>query len=557
MQTIVNNNTIHNQQAKLAFDYNELVKELSSHKMTSVGCYEIGETIGQGSFGKVKKGIHKLTGKEVAIKKISKQHASMMAREIHHHKQLKHPNVVSLYEVITTESTIHIVSEYCPNGDLLDALESSGGRCFPERVHRWFSQLIDAVHYCHSKQIVHRDLKLENILLDANDNVKICDFGFARHVQKNQRLETFCGSLSYSAPEIISGEKYIGPETDIWSLGVILYTLLAGEFPFDDDSEIVTQRKIVQIDYQIPYDFSASLTHLIQGILQRNPLERLSIEAILHHPWLEQFENTSKNSSLSDLHLNTRMDPTFDNGITEDRLAQALQSAGFDRQVLDKMRSGQSDTYSTLWHHLLQNMTSTQPAKAVYPTAQPAFPIQTVGFGSGDVVPKPGWLASVKSWFGHRPPSLAVDLPVSPETVTPSRAVYLSGSQKHRPTHLPLSGPVVSELEQLNYNGTPRLTRRPSLPCKPLRSPVAIPPAAFTSRALAETYILDALSHPKEVELHPCPHTPPPSPPARLPTPLDPPRRDVGRLGLAPRSRQNEKGRLGSRTILEEEEEEE
>jgi serine/threonine protein kinase len=103
----------------------------------------------------VKKGIHKLTGRLVAIKKISKQHAPMMAREIHHHRQLKHSNIVMLYEMITTESCIHIISEYCPNGDLLDAL-TDNGRCSEIRVHKWFRQLTDAIKYCHTRGIVHR-----------------------------------------------------------------------------------------------------------------------------------------------------------------------------------------------------------------------------------------------------------------------------------------------------------------------------------------------------------------------------------------------------------------
>ncbi|KAI8982214.1 kinase-like domain-containing protein [Mycotypha africana] len=280
------NSVTHNQQAKLAIDYTELLKELSSHEITSVGCYTIGETIGQGTYGKVKKGFHKLTGKVVAIKKISKQHAAMMAREIHHHRQLKHPNIVMLYEMITTESAIHIISEYCSNGDLLDALtKEPTGRCSEPKVRRWCQQLADAIKYCHTRGIVHRDLKLENILLDSNDNAKICDFGFARFAQKNQFLETFCGSLSYSAPEVILCKKYRGPECDVWSLGVILYTLLAGEYPFDDDSDVVTQRKIVAVDYVIPFYFSADLSDLITNMLQLVPSNRLTIDAILNHPW--------------------------------------------------------------------------------------------------------------------------------------------------------------------------------------------------------------------------------------------------------------------------------
>ncbi|OAD79190.1 hypothetical protein PHYBLDRAFT_100646, partial [Phycomyces blakesleeanus NRRL 1555(-)] len=269
----------------LAADYNDLLKELSSHKMTSVGCYSIGETIGTGAYGKVKLGIHKLTGQQVAIKKIDKQHAPLMAREIHHHRQLRHPSIVTLYEVISTESTIHLISEYCPNGELFDALTSSG-RFSEYRAQKMFNQITSAVRACHQQGIVHRDLKLENILLDADNNAKLCDFGFARYAENNQFLETFCGSLAYSAPEVIMCQKYTGPATDVWSLGVILFTLLAGELPFDDDSEIIIQRKIRNVDYEIPSYFSPEAADLIQRLLQLDPLERPTIDQVANHPWL-------------------------------------------------------------------------------------------------------------------------------------------------------------------------------------------------------------------------------------------------------------------------------
>lgn len=570
MLSTTRNSVAHNQQAKLAVDYNELLKELSSQEMTSVGCYTIGETIGQGTFGKVKKGFHKLTGKVVAIKKIGKQHAPMMAREIHHHKQIKHPNVVMLYEMITTESAVHIISEYCPNGDLLDALDLAGGRCSEERVHRWFQQLTDAVYFCHSQHIVHRDLKLENILLDADDNVKICDFGFARYTQKNQYLETFCGSLSYSAPEIIMRKKYTGPETDIWSLGVILYTLLAGEYPFDDDSDVITQRKITQADYQMPYYFSSKLSSLIHNMIQIEPSSRLSAEAILHHPWLTETEDntldegltpssstSSNNSNLSDIDLsppsitfsqvspvtheksprfsapafnNTRRHSgsrTFRSSLpssfaqkgkgmsdTEQRLFSALTAAGFDRDALVKMQTGECDTSSTLWHLLLENMTkpsdevdsvsdafayaieNRQQKKSVavdcgiqtspvtsrrnsltspQPTAvekevkhypkppvQQRPTIQTVGFGSTNTTrpnDRAGWFSSVKSWFGNtpKPPTEQYSSPMNTkdeDDVIMSPPIYRTGSQKYRRKLLQLSEPPISELDQLTYNGT-------------------------------------------------------------------------------------------------------
>ncbi|CAO3600691.1 unnamed protein product [Absidia cylindrospora] len=288
--------SLRNQKAKLAADYNELLKELSSREMTSVGCYAIGETIGEGTFGKVKLGTHKLTGQQVAVKKISKQHASMIAREIHHHRQLEHPNIVRIYEIIVTESAIHIFSEYCPNGELFDLLASTG-RFSESRVHGWFQQLTNALQLCHRQGIVHRDLKLENILLDVNNNCKICDFGFARFTDNKQLLETFCGSLAYSAPEVIMRQKYTGPETDIWSLGVILYTLLAGELPFDDDSEITTQRKIVNVDYEMPYYFSSYAQDLIANILKREPTDRYTMDQIINHPWMQSIFMTDNDEN--------------------------------------------------------------------------------------------------------------------------------------------------------------------------------------------------------------------------------------------------------------------
>ncbi|KAI7869361.1 kinase-like domain-containing protein [Spinellus fusiger] len=284
----------------LAADYNELLKELSSQKMTSVGCYSIGYTIGTGTYGKVKLGTHKLTGQQVAIKKIDKKHAPLMAREIHHHRQLRHPNIVTLYEVIATESTIHLVSEYCPNGELFDVL-TENGRFSEARAQKWFRQIVQAVQMCHQQGIIHRDLKLENILLDADNNAKLCDFGFARYAESKQLLETFCGSLAYSAPEVIQCQKHIGSATDIWSLGVILFTLLAGELPFDDDCEAITQKMIVNVDYKMPSYFSLEAADLIQHLLQLNALDRLSIHQVANHPWLNRTieEDEGDDSSLS------------------------------------------------------------------------------------------------------------------------------------------------------------------------------------------------------------------------------------------------------------------
>ncbi|KAF9334374.1 hypothetical protein BG006_002275 [Podila minutissima] len=273
-----------NQRAKLAADLNDLFKDLQSSQVKVVGNYHLGQVIGQGTYGKVKMATHALTGQQVAVKIVAKSHASIITREIYHWRCLTHPNIAHLHEVLTTESKIYLVTEYCPNGELLEALIRE--RCKPSLAKKWFRQICLAIQYCHSRKIVHRDLKLENILLDSQNNIKLIDFGFTRECESKKLLESYCGSAAYTAPEIIVGKKYSGPEADIWSLGVILYTLLAGYLPFDDDNEKVVQDKIVDLDYEMPSElFCDEAKDLVESILKEDPKERLSIDQILNHTW--------------------------------------------------------------------------------------------------------------------------------------------------------------------------------------------------------------------------------------------------------------------------------
>ncbi|CAO3563040.1 unnamed protein product [Mortierella alpina] len=274
-----------NQRAKLAADLNDLFKDLQSNQVKVVGNYHLGQLIGQGTYGKVKLATHALTGQQVAVKIVAKAHAAIITREIYHWRCLTHANIAHLHEVLTTESKIYLVTEYCPNGELLEALIRDG-KCKPSLAKKWFRQICLALQYCHAKKIVHRDLKLENILLDSQDNIKLIDFGFTRECESKKLLESYCGSAAYTAPEIIVGKKYSGPEADIWSLGVILYTLLAGYLPFDDDNESVVQDKIVDLDYEMPNElFCKDAQDLIKSILKEEPTERFSIDQILSHPW--------------------------------------------------------------------------------------------------------------------------------------------------------------------------------------------------------------------------------------------------------------------------------
>ncbi|TFK37078.1 hypothetical protein BDQ12DRAFT_705992 [Crucibulum laeve] len=273
-----------NHKAQLANAYNELGKELSSSKIRVVGNYTLGKVIGEGAYGKVRMGTHRLTSTRVAIKQIPKAMSASLTREIHHHRQLHHPNVTQMYEVIATESSIWIVTELCCGGELFDYLVEKG-RLAEDETKVLFGQLCLAVAYLHENGIVHRDLKLENVLLDERCRVKLGDFGFTREFDRGSFMETFCGTTGYASPEMLQGKKYQGPEVDVWSLGIILYCLLTGTLPFDDDNEDVMRAKIIQGDFEDPTWLSLESRDLIKGILQMDVTKRLMIPQILAHPW--------------------------------------------------------------------------------------------------------------------------------------------------------------------------------------------------------------------------------------------------------------------------------
>jgi len=289
----------------------DLLKYLRTSNINSIGSYHIGKTLGKGSFGKVKLGIHKLTGQKVAIKIVDKIHAPIVAREIETWRHLIHPNIIQLYEVITSETKIYMVIEYAEEGELFNFI-TKYGRINEKSVtaKRLFKQLVEAVQYCHQHNFVHRDLKLENVLLSSDFKIKLSDFGFTKEISSSKLLDTYCGSVAYSAPEMISGKKYNGPGADIWSLGVILYTMVCGTLPFDDEADDVIYQKILNLNYKIPDFISEDCKDLITRILKIEPSERMTIEEILNHKWMElpqedNINNTQAcNLSLSSININ-------------------------------------------------------------------------------------------------------------------------------------------------------------------------------------------------------------------------------------------------------------
>ncbi|KAK0102496.1 Protein kinase [Cadophora gregata] len=254
-----------------------------------IGAYQIIRTLGEGSFGKVKLAVHRVTNQQVALKiiarkkLISRDMAGRVEREIEYLQLLRHPHIIKLYTVIKTQLEIIMVLEYA-GGELFDYIVQNG-KMKEDEARRFFQQIICAVEYCHRHKIVHRDLKPENLLLDENLNVKIADFGLSNIMTDGNFLKTSCGSPNYAAPEVINGKLYAGPEVDVWSCGVILYVLLVGRLPFDDEHIPSLFAKIAKGHYVVPNYMSSGASALIKKMLAVNPVHRATIEEIRLDPW--------------------------------------------------------------------------------------------------------------------------------------------------------------------------------------------------------------------------------------------------------------------------------
>ncbi|WFD36920.1 hypothetical protein MCUN1_003812 [Malassezia cuniculi] len=275
------------------------------------GNYLLLQTLGEGEFGKVKLGVHRAWGEEVAIKLIKRDKVaaaeiheenkmSKVEREIKVLKNVRHPNIVYLYEVIESERYIGMVLEYGSGGELFDYILAH--KCLRERdACRLFAQLVSGVSYLHRKNIIHRDLKLENLLLDRNSNVIITDFGFANDfsARGNDLMATSCGSPCYAAPELVVQDGlYVGAAVDVWSCGVILYAMLAGYLPFDDDPANpdgdninLLYKYIMSTPLTFPDYIGAEPRSLLSRMLVPDPTKRATLEEVMAHPWLAPYRD--------------------------------------------------------------------------------------------------------------------------------------------------------------------------------------------------------------------------------------------------------------------------
>ncbi|XP_032225784.1 MAP/microtubule affinity-regulating kinase 3 isoform X6 [Nematostella vectensis] len=326
-----------------------------------IGRYRLIKTIGKGNFAKVKLAKHVPTGKEVAIKIIDKTQLNpsslqKLFREVRIMKFLDHPNIVKLYEVIETDKTLYLVMEYASGGEVFDYLVAHG-RMKEKEARAKFRQIVSAVQYCHQKHVIHRDLKAENLLLDADMNIKIADFGFSNEFTPGNKLDTFCGSPPYAAPELFQGKKYDGPEVDVWSLGVILYTLVSGSLPFDGQNLKELRERVLRGKYRIPFYMSTDCENLLKKFLVLNPQKRARLEQTMTDKWMNiNYElNELKPYLEPSAELNDerrigkkddkRIDIMLQMGFTRDEIYEALSNNRYDEVMatyllLDEKRQG-------------------------------------------------------------------------------------------------------------------------------------------------------------------------------------------------------------------------
>lgn len=263
------------------------------HDGKIAGLYDLDKTLGRGHFAIVKLARHVFTGEKVAVKVIDKTKLDPVAQghlfqEVRCMKMVQHPNVVRLYEVIDTATKLYLILELGDGGDMYDCIMKHEGGLSEEVAKCYFAQIVHAISYCHQLHVVHRDLKPENVVFfEKQGIVKLTDFGFSNKFQPGKKLNTSCGSLAYSAPEILLGDEYDAPAVDIWSLGVILFMLVCGQPPFQEANDSETLTMIMDCKYSVPSHISNACRDLIGLMLQRDPKKRATLEQIESHEWLQ------------------------------------------------------------------------------------------------------------------------------------------------------------------------------------------------------------------------------------------------------------------------------
>ncbi|XP_005859704.2 PREDICTED: serine/threonine-protein kinase MARK2-like, partial [Myotis brandtii] len=286
------------------------------------GHYDILNNIGRGSFGEVRLARHLLTNMKVAVKIVNCEDPADVAEEIYCLKELNHPNIIKLFEVVNTDHQVYMFMEYAFSGTLYHYLKKCGP--FSEEAARApFRQLLSAVHYCHQKHIVHRDIKPENLLLDMGLNIKLADFGLSA-VFMEEKLTTFCGTPNYKAPELFRLEPYEAPKVDVWSMGVVLYKMLTGVRPFVGKTLEQLREHILSGDFSIPSFLSVPCHTLLKTMINIDPGRRPTLGVIMQDCWV----NTGEAEEMT---------PYIEPSCTEldPQVTQIMRTLGYEQEEIE------------------------------------------------------------------------------------------------------------------------------------------------------------------------------------------------------------------------------
>eukprot|EP00002_Diphylleia_rotans_P035348 TRINITY_DN76_c0_g7_i1.p1 TRINITY_DN76_c0_g7~~TRINITY_DN76_c0_g7_i1.p1 ORF type:complete len:650 (-),score=133.19 TRINITY_DN76_c0_g7_i1:1907-3856(-) len=351
-----------------------------------VGPYLLSRTIGTGSTGKVKLGIHMHDGTRVAVKIIRKDQIDLkpsmrlkVEREIAILKLIDHPQVLRLVDVYENESYLFIVMEFVEGGELFDYLVKKGRLELPEALN-FFQQIIMGLDYCHTMLICHRDLKPENLLLDANKSIKIADFGMASLNRRGSMLETSCGSPHYASPQVVMGIKYDGMQADVWSCGVILYALVTGRLPFDDPNIKKLLSKVKVGTFQMPEDIDPRVKDLINRMLTVDPDKRITIDGIKKHVWF--MSNGGPVVYVPPFDVQQLSNPVKQDQLDWEVIAD-LQTLGWgsEEEIVDKVLSSER-SLEKIFYHFYERKKKPSKTPAPPPPVQGRFERRSVSMSA-------------------------------------------------------------------------------------------------------------------------------------------------------------------------------
>eukprot|EP00004_Rigifila_ramosa_P014416 TRINITY_DN3283_c0_g1_i1.p1 TRINITY_DN3283_c0_g1~~TRINITY_DN3283_c0_g1_i1.p1 ORF type:complete len:738 (+),score=131.22 TRINITY_DN3283_c0_g1_i1:4-2217(+) len=352
------------------------------HTLDRIGNYQLYKVIGEGSYAIVRSAVHLPSGMRVAMKIFDKldldpkeDELGKITAEIAALRKAENSNVIALYEVLESEEYIYLALEYAGGGELFDYIVSQS-RLQEHEARHFFCQLVDAMDYLHRNSIVHRDLKPENILLDKAKNLKVIDFGMSAIVEPTTMFHEVCGSLAYASPEMLSGLPYRGFEVDVWSMGVILFAMLAGTLPFEDPDQHRLTQKIRRGKFQLPYTIPTEARDLIKRILVVDIATRATLDEIRQHPWM-QWHTYIPLGPLPDARL-----PQIDETALSQVLATGLGSETEIRKSISTKACDQlSATYRFFVIRNYSNPVVALPSVTLVPRAVPApQPSQEVSY---------------------------------------------------------------------------------------------------------------------------------------------------------------------------------